>query len=222
MEQIKIYKGLTTPLASMPDIGIVKVSDSPTLGLPGMGVPYNTKTPNYFECLELVEKSPFADQRIARHCVKVAKVALDICALLNKKIPTSINLDLVQAGALVHDIARKEPDHAARGAGILRKMGFLAVADIVASHMDIAVDVRAPLNEREIVYFADKLTVNERLCLDVEKRFKDKQIHLSHNPEAVETIGNRLEAFSIIREKLSIILGKDIVDALQDLSFKTR
>jgi Na+-transporting NADH:ubiquinone oxidoreductase subunit A len=40
MEQIKISKGFTTPLAGMPDIGIVEFSDSPTLGLSAMDVPY--------------------------------------------------------------------------------------------------------------------------------------------------------------------------------------
>lgn len=40
MEQIKISKGFTTPLAGMPDIGIVELSDFPTLGLSAMDVPY--------------------------------------------------------------------------------------------------------------------------------------------------------------------------------------
>lgn len=183
----------------------------------------NKKIPDYSECLAILEKSPFADQNIIRHCVKVAKVALDICTLLNlNQTSCQLNLDLVQAGALVHDIARKAPDHAARGAVVLREMGFPAVADIVACHMDIMVDVRAPLNEREIVYFADKLTINDRLCLDVERRFKDKLTRFSHDPEAVMAIDKRLEAFSIIREKLSRTLGKDIIEALHDLSFETR
>lgn len=183
----------------------------------------NKKIPDYSECLAILEKSPFVDQNIIRHCVKVAKVALDICTLLNlNQTSCRLNLDLVQAGALVHDVARKAPDHAARGAVILREMGFPAVADIVASHMDIEVDVRAPLNEREIVYFADKLTANDTLCRDPEKRFKDKMTRFSNDPEAVKAIGPRLEAFLIIREKLSIILGKDIIEALHDLSSKTR
>ncbi|MDY0221783.1 MAG: hypothetical protein RBR67_11655, partial [Desulfobacterium sp.] len=59
----------------------------------------NTKIPDYFECLALLEKSPFADQGIVRHCVKVANLSLDICTLVNSKNPTPLNLDLVQAGA---------------------------------------------------------------------------------------------------------------------------
>ena len=177
----------------------------------------NTKIPDYQGCLEILEKSPFVDQNIISHCVKVAKAALDICNLLNHT-SCRLNLDLVQAGALVHDIARKEPDHAAKGAVILREMGFPALTDIVASHMDITVDLKAPLTEGEVVYFADKLTVNDMLCLDVEKRFKDKMIRFSNDPGAVEAIGRRLEAFLIIREKFSRVLGKDIVDALNVLS----
>lgn len=182
----------------------------------------NKKIPDYFECLAILEKSPLADQRIARHCMKVAKVALDICTLVNDNNPTPLNFDLVQAGALVHDIARKAPNHATRGAVIIREMGFPTVADVVASHMDIEVDVKAPTNEREIVYFADKLTTNDTLCLNVEGRFKDKMARFSDDPEAVKAIGRRLESFSTIREKLSIILEKDIIEALHDISFETR
>jgi putative nucleotidyltransferase with HDIG domain len=184
----------------------------------------NRGIPDYGECLALLEESLYADESIASHCVKVAKTALLICVLLRNNAPTlmNLNLDLVQAGALVHDIARKAPNHATRGAVILRGMGFPAVADIVASHMDIEVDVKAPINEREIVYFADKLTFNDRLCPNVEGRFKDKLIRFSNDPEAVEAIGRRLEAFSTIREKLSRVLEKDIIEALHDLSPETR
>ncbi len=40
MEKIKISKGFTTPLAGMPDIGTIELSDPETLGLSAMDVPH--------------------------------------------------------------------------------------------------------------------------------------------------------------------------------------
>jgi len=61
-----------------------------------------------------------------------------------------------------------------KGADILRNMGFSDVADIVFEHMDLRTTLATPLNEKEIVYFADKLVVKDQLVMDFGKRFKKK------------------------------------------------
>ncbi|ACN13812.1 putative hydrolase, HD superfamily protein [Desulforapulum autotrophicum HRM2] len=177
--------------------------------------------PEPLKCMELLETSPFADDRIVRHCVRVARTADKICSLLDQT-PSRLNVDLVNAGALLHDIARKQPNHAVRGGKILEDLGFPEVADIVAVHMDLTSDSDGPVTESEIVYFADKLTVNDGFCLDVEERFNKKLIRFSADPEAVQAIGHRLETFCIIRAKLSRILKQDIMVVLNDLSVETR
>lgn len=181
----------------------------------------HTDVPEFSKCMELLENSPFTDEGIIKHCVKVSETAVNICSFLDKKLPL-VNVSLVQAGALLHDIARTQPDHAAKGASILRNMGFSEIADIVAHHMNLKTLPDSPLNEKEIVYFADKLTVNDRLVLDIEKRFKEKLTLYKDNPQAVQAINARFETFSIIRKKLSTILNKDIMVLLNDLSVKTR
>ena len=171
--------------------------------------------PEFSKCMELLKNSPFTDKNIIRHCVKVAETAVKICSFMDQS-PPLVNVDLVRAGALVHDIARMHPDHAAKGAFILKDMGFSDIADIVADHMNLKTFPDSPLNEKEIVYFADKLTVKDRLVLDAEKRFKEKISLYKDNPQAVQAINARLETFSIIREKLSSILHKDIILLLND------
>lgn len=177
--------------------------------------------PEPLKCMELLENSPFTDDRIVRHCVCVARTAVKICSLL-AQTPSRLNVDRVNAGALLHDIARKQPDHAVRGGKILDALGFSEVADIVAAHMDLTSVPDGPVTESEIVYFADKLTVNDRLCLDVEQRFNKKMIRFSGDPGAVQAIARRLETFCIIRRKLSRILNQDIMVVLNDLSVETR
>ncbi len=171
------------------------------------------KIPECSECMALLENSPYTDEKIVGHCVQVARTAVRICALLEQS-PCRLNADLVRAGALVHDIARKQPDHAARGARMIRDLGFFEVADIVAVHMDLTSVPEDPPTEPEIVYFADKLTVHDRRCLDVEGRFNEKLARFSHDPGAVAAIGRRLETVCTIRAKLSRCLNRDIMAAL--------
>ncbi|MBI9092232.1 MAG: NTP transferase domain-containing protein [Desulfobacterium sp.] len=170
--------------------------------------------PEPCECICLLENSPMADDNIVGHCKKVAEISVKICAHLDHN-PPLFDIHLIEAAALLHDIARKEPNHATKGAEILENMGFPDVAAIVLAHMDLKTTPDTPLNEKEIVYFADKLVVNDRLVLDFEKRFKEKQSRYKTNPGAVEAIGARLETACIIKEKLSRVLKKDLMEVLQ-------
>lgn len=62
--------------------------------------------------------------------------------------------------ALLHDIALKEKNHAVVGAQKLHGMGYESIACLIETHMDIEVDVDAPLSANEVLFLADKL-VNE-------------------------------------------------------------
>jgi len=172
--------------------------------------------PKRSECLRLLENYTMADEKIMAHCIKVAETAVKVCFLLPKDL-LLFDIHLIEAAALLHDMARKEPNHAIKGAEILRAMGFGEVADIVLEHMDLRTTPHTALNEKEILFFADKLVAGNQFVMDVEKRFKEKLIRYKADPEAVEAINARLETFSIIREKLSIILKKDVIKVLQSI-----
>ncbi len=160
--------------------------------------------PEASECLCLLGNSPMANEKIMNHCVKVAETALKICACLEP--PLLFDVRLIEAAALLHDIARKEPNHAMKGAEMLRDMGFPDVAEIVMEHMDLKTTRETPLNEKEIVYFADKLVVGDQLVMNFEKRFKEKRGSVKANAGAMNSIESRLETACIIKEKISKIL----------------
>jgi molybdenum cofactor cytidylyltransferase len=170
--------------------------------------------PEPCECICLLENSPLADEGVIRHCMKVAKIAVKIASNLDND-PPLFDMNLIEAAALLHDLARKAPKHAVKGAEILRNMGFSDVADIVFEHMDLRTTPATPLNEKEIVYFADKLVVKDQLAMDFEKRFKEKKMRYYTNAQAVEAINSRLETALIIKEKLSRISSKDLMEVLQ-------
>jgi putative nucleotidyltransferase with HDIG domain len=158
--------------------------------------------PEFAECLCLLENSPMADEKIMKHCIKVAEIAVKIATRLDQD-PPGLDIPRIEVAALLHDIARKSPDHAVKGGKILKEMGFSDIADIVSAHMDLKTTPGTPLNEKEIIYFADKLVVGDQVFMDFEKRFKDKLISFQGHPAAVENIRARLETACIIKEKIS-------------------
>ncbi|MDA3835973.1 MAG: HD domain-containing protein [Spirochaetales bacterium] len=74
-------------------------------------------------------------------------------------VPT-LDVDLVTAGALLHDIAKTQClngacSHAEVGGAICSGLGFAEVAVIVMQHVILA-DYNRPVSEIDVVYYADK------------------------------------------------------------------
>jgi len=114
-------------------------------------------------CLRLLEAAAVPEP-VVRHCRAVAAEALRLADL-----PTAagLNRSLILAGALLHDVARDEPDHPARGAHYLEALGYPETAQIIRTHHDPEDD---RITEAAIVFLADKLIVDDgRVTL--EERF---------------------------------------------------
>jgi putative nucleotidyltransferase with HDIG domain len=97
-----------------------------------------------------------------RHSRKVAEVAVLIANSLVKS-GIMVDVELINAGALLHDIAKGQPKHDIAGGNILRELGFGKTGDIVAVHSELAGgDTSQPL-EAKIVFLADKFVDGEEL-----------------------------------------------------------
>jgi len=168
-----------------------------------------TDIPSTKECLCLLKHIRRLDDAIVRHCMKTAETAALICRSLDR---TSLTLhsDRVIKAALLHDIARNGMNHARLGSIILRDMGFGDLADIIQDHMDIITRPDLPLNEKEIVYFADKITVNDAVEIDFENRFTKKLQAHTEDPAAVTAIKKRLKSAKIICSKIQQATGRSI------------
>ena len=126
-----------------------------------------------------------------RHCRAVAALAEKIAAECNRA-GAGLDLKLVRAGALLHDMAKAYPDHAGTAARWLSMLGHGAAARVVADHMDLPEEKLGGLSESLVVYLADKMTQGEK-TVSVEERFEYKRRMFADQPEALAAVGRRRE-----------------------------
>jgi len=166
------------------------------------------QVPTATECRALLEKVLRVDERIIRHGREVARLAVELGAQLNRS-GGSLDLQLLAAAGLLHDLARHEPDHAPAGARLLQELGFDAVAELVASHMDIAFSGREPISEAPVLYLADKLVCGERR-VPLTERFSPVLERHAGNPEIIGKVRGRLLAARLIQERLESMIGHPV------------
>lgn len=138
-------------------------------------------------------------------------------ARLSRDLDSELDSELVEAAALLHDIAKGQPRHEAAGGALLRELGFSGVADIVTAHRDTALADNQPLTEREVVYFADKL-VRCHTVVDVERRFGEKLAQWRHDPEAAAAIEGRMRRALALRARIERETGRTLPDILHPLA----
>ncbi len=122
--------------------------------------------PSEEECYELIRNAN-TPLKVIDHCKQVAQLSYTIGNSLIR-LGCPMNLDLIRTAALLHDLAKGEPHHAQAGARML--LNYPEVANIVAEHMDICLNPDQPLSEKEIVYLADKLVIEDRI-ISLQDRF---------------------------------------------------
>lgn len=162
--------------------------------------------PSVGEC-EAILANQKATPSLLHHSQAVANVACGIASALNHH-GSALNLSLVRAGGLLHDIAKGMPDHAGYGAKLLRAMEFPRVAEVVAEHTDLDFSGRK-LDEAAIVYLADKLVRGETLTT-LSHRFEPALFRFRHDPEALKAVHRRLatarEIASAVEQSLGVTL----------------
>ena len=100
-----------------------------------------------------------------RHCSAVAEIAIK----LGKYLDGKIDLKMLECAALLHDMCRHEQEHAKRAAQIMRDMGYLRLADIIACHHDCPSE--GEINEGKLLFLADKLCFGSEVS-SIDERFE--------------------------------------------------
>ena len=147
---------------------------------------------------------------VVLHSRKVADVALCLGFRL-RGCGLDLNLELVQAGALLHDLAKEQPNHAAAGAAILGAMGFPRVGEIVAAHSNIPASFR--LDETALVFLADKVVRGEQL-VSLSQRFQAKRERFRNNDAALQAMQARLDIALAVARVVEARLEMDLFSAL--------
>ena len=133
--------------------------------------------PSRKEALQFLRQTG-CSKNVVRHCETVSKLAVEIAKVCQKK-GLNVNLELVEVGALLHDIGRSRThsvDHGIVGARILRSLNLPeSIVSIVKRHIGGGIsmreagklgwpdDVYVPQTlEEKIVAYSDKLVEGTR------------------------------------------------------------
>jgi uncharacterized protein len=136
----------------------------------------NTTIPDKARCHELMERYHMP-QHIREHCTVVCQVALCLANALKANGET-LNLEAIEAAALLHDITKStsihtRENHAETAARLLHSLGYARIAAIVKAHVSApAVDNRGVVTEEEVVNYADK-RVQHTAVVSLDQRFAD-------------------------------------------------
>jgi len=149
-----------------------------------------------------------AGERGHAHARGVADAALALGHALCAK-GAALDLDLLEAAALLHDIAKGRPEHEKAGGQLLEALGFRPEAKIVAAHRDIDPAGISDLTERELVYFADKL-VRGSERVPVRQRFQEKLDRYADDDEACTAIRRRLAHALAMQDLIEARVGKNV------------
>ena len=117
--------------------------------------------PSQAECQAIWELVGTEPQTV-KHSRQVARVAARLATVLNDK-GLRLNVPLLVAAGLLHDLAKGRKNHARTGGRILRGLGYGRVADLVECHMDLEFSPGAKLDEASLLYLADKLTLEDKI-----------------------------------------------------------
>lgn len=125
------------------------------------------RIPSQRECYRLMKQMDML-ANIMSHSLQVCRVASWLSEQLCRQ-GTAINRDLVQAGALLHDITKSRSIktgeiHSETGSKYITQLGYPEVGDIVRQHvkLDVYFETSAP-SEAEIVNYADKRVLHDRI-----------------------------------------------------------
>ncbi len=147
--------------------------------------------PSPEECLALIRNVRPLPENVQNHSIMVAGLARALGKQLNA-CGEDLDLRLLEAAGLLHDIARLEPNHGPRGAEVLSALGFNTVAEVIAPHSDMDIPEDAPVTPQEIIFLVDKyFKGNDPVSLEIRYGAKKKQY--GKTPEMRAHVENRLK-----------------------------
>jgi uncharacterized protein len=163
-------------------------------------------------CLELLE-SHGTPPHVIRHCMAVCDTAVRIGKALVEK-GVILDLPLLEAASLLHDIARVEENHGVKGALIAERHGYHQVAKLIKCHMFYAMDPnKEKITELDLLCLADRMVrEDEYVGLDDRMQYvMDKLVAAGVN---TERFLHRIEENRLMKERIEKIIGKSIDDLM--------
>jgi uncharacterized protein len=176
--------------------------------------------PDREKCLQLMQQFEMLENIVA-HSLEVTRVALFLSEELNKK-GQRIDLRLVEAGALLHDISktvclRTKEDHTRAGYCLLKEIGYDRIGEIVAQHVWLLKEGDPfSVSEEEVVNYADKRVRHDQI-VSLDERFVDLRKRYGKDPQSIAYLERMEKSILVVEQKIFLILKIDPAD-LQHLS----
>jgi HD superfamily phosphodiesterase len=142
-------------------------------------------------------------REVILHSLKVCELCDETAKqLLKKNWP--IDKALVCAAAILHDVARIEPNHEKIAYNVLSSMGFHEIAEVIRTHHDITTDHIFRLDECAVLYWADKRLDGARR-VSLRERF-DASERKCQNLAALAAHKKRFLDARLIEKKIQMII----------------
>jgi putative nucleotidyltransferase with HDIG domain len=119
------------------------------------------------QCFQIIRTMGMMEH-IVDHSIMVGNVTLCLCRHVKQTSP-SLNVELATSAALLHDITKTRSletgeRHSDSGGELLSTLGYPEVGDIIRQHVILdCCEEDAPITEQEIVNYADKRVLHNRV-----------------------------------------------------------
>lgn len=182
------------------------------------------RIPSWERCLSLMEELRMP-VHIQDHSFVVAQIALYLGGLLNRN-GCRLDLPLLTAGALLHDIAKAQAlasgeRHEELGGLMAEERGYGAVSVIIREHVSLDRErLRGPMTESLVVNYADKRVKHDQV-VSLEDRFFDLIRRYARTREHRAWIESKLVLYRELEQKIFEHLNIGPED-LERLAFRGR
>jgi uncharacterized protein len=177
------------------------------------------RIPSREECNELMVLNSMRPN-IVEHSIQVMHVSLAIAD--NLKNGVAVNRNIVIAGALLHDITKTrslktKERHDVSGGELLREMGFVSIAEIVEQHVILHnLSPQGRLEEREIIYYADKRVMHDKI-VTIDERVHDLLERYGSTEEIERLIIQNKNLIFAVESKIASFMKIDLNRAIEEM-----
>ncbi|OFW61644.1 MAG: hypothetical protein A2133_04680 [Actinobacteria bacterium RBG_16_64_13] len=133
---------------------------------------------------------------------------------LEPHVPT-LDVELVRAACLLHDMARNRPKHALVAQNLLSNLGLGRLGAIVGAHMVLPPEQMETftVTEEQLLYLADKIVIDDKVA-GIEARAQRVLAASGQDPAAEEGARTRMQVAKIIKARVETILGRSLDEVL--------
>ncbi|MCS7199110.1 MAG: HD domain-containing protein [Caldimicrobium sp.] len=160
---------------------------------------------------------------IIRHSEKVALISLCLGCLLKER-GNSLDIKALTLAGLLHDIKKFSSiktgeNHALAGYKLMKNLGFERIGEIIYAHIYLkAPKPGSPISEEEIVFYADKRVMHDRI-VNLKERFQDLERRYGRTLRAIIRM-RLLEEMTLLLERRifrNLEISPDIILKLNEI-----